>query len=152
MKTFVLIVSEKFPATHSRAGEETGFMDAIADWTKIHTIRANYELWEKRIAQIDSGSAELSIRAWEGKPYRSKQREVFKLDPGGVGIEKLTFPSNEFSVRFVNDKPCFATTEEIGKNDGLSFIDFYEWFKGYDLTKTMAIIHFSNFRYAGGVR
>jgi hypothetical protein len=36
---------------------------------------------------------------------------------------------------------------ELAKNDGLSENDFCEWFRKYDLSKPMAIIHFTNFRY-----
>ena len=39
---------------------------------KLHTIRANYPLWEKRIKDIQEGHAVLSVRQWSGKPYRSK--------------------------------------------------------------------------------
>ena len=35
----------------------------------------------------------------------------------------------------------------LAANDGLSFNDWYEWFKAYDLNKPLAIIHFSEFRY-----
>ena len=66
MKTFVLTVSRVFPKTHKRAGKQTWFVEKInqagmpvSDETimgkKIHTIRANYELWEKRAMQINDG-------------------------------------------------------------------------------------------------
>jgi hypothetical protein len=35
----------------------------------------------------------------------------------------------------------------LAKNDGLSLDDFKEWFKGYDLSKPLALIHFTKFRY-----
>ena len=47
MKTYVLTLSQNFPKTHKRAGEETNFVNKIFDGSKIHTIRSNYELWEK---------------------------------------------------------------------------------------------------------
>ena len=147
-KTYVLTISQVFPQTFplAKRGKPTGFIDKITKWEKIHTIRSNYELWAKRIAEINAGRAMLSVRVWEGKPYRSKQREVFTFD--SVGLEKLTFPNGEFSIRYVNDEHCFASADEIGRNDGLSFSDLYSWFKYYDLTNPMAIIHFSNFRYS----
>lgn len=146
-KTYVLIISEEFPQTHKRKGEPTYFVNKIGGlWEKIHTIRANYELWEKRIAEINAGRAVLSVRVWEGKPYRSKQREVFAFQ--SVGLEKFIFPINAFSPKYTKDQIGFMTVKELAKNDGLSFGDFEEWFKGYDLTKPMAIIHFSDFRYS----
>jgi len=36
---------------------------------------------------------------------------------------------------------------ELAKNDGLSYADFKDWFKGYDLSNPMVIIHFTKFRY-----
>lgn len=64
------------PVTHPRAGEETHFKDWLvgalyygATSRKIHTIRANFELWEKRFEDIYAGKACLSVRYWEGKPY-----------------------------------------------------------------------------------
>ena len=36
---------------------------------------------------------------------------------------------------------------DLAKNDGLSLDDFKAWFKSYDLSQPMAIIHFTSFRY-----
>ena len=35
----------------------------------------------------------------------------------------------------------------LAKNDGLSFNDWFYWFEKYDLSKPLAIIHFTKFRY-----
>ncbi|MBV5334209.1 MAG: hypothetical protein JZU49_00195 [Sulfuricurvum sp.] len=155
MKTFVLTVSTKFPKTHKRAGEETYFPFEIVTKNKLHTIRSNYELWKKRIEQIQKGEAILSIRYWSGKPYNSKQIEFYQLDKdSGIGVQKLELSFNE--------KPCYVYNSPYGvgwyrfvdekinilaENDGLSIEDFKEWFKGYDLSKPMAIIHFTPMRY-----
>lgn len=148
-KTYVLTISQAFPQTHKRKGEPTNFVDSIAYQDKIHTIRANYPLWEKRIAEVNAGRAILSVRVWEGKPYNSKQREVFAFE--GVGIEKLEFPTGSILTPCINNGSHMlirANLFKIAKHDGLCFDDFRAWFKGYDLTKPMAIIHFTNFRYA----
>lgn len=147
MKTFVLIVSQRFPQTHKRKGENTYFPGQILDGIKIHTIRANYDLWAKRIAMINKGEALLSVRHWSDKPYRSPQIEFDEYTT--VGIEKLTFKHGRFHHPLVNGE--FITdgmSPTFAKNDGLSFVDFNDWFRGYDLTKPMAIIHFTNFRYS----
>lgn len=39
------------------------------------------------------------------------------------------------------------TNEDLAHNDGLSTDDFKEWFRGYDLSQPLAIIHFTKFRY-----
>lgn len=137
--------------------ENCDFQFECAITKKLHTIRSNYEFWSKRISEIQKGNAILSIRYWSGKPYNSKQVETCQLDRNsGIGVQMLTFPS----VRLCegNATPLSAEVYEsfsykycdlsiIAKNDGLSLEDFKEWFKKYDLSKPMAIIHFTNFRY-----
>ncbi len=143
MKCYVLMISEKFPAKHKRAGEPTNFPAKMDCMSKVHTIRGNYELWRKRFDKIDKWEAYLSVRSWSGKPYKSSQVELFRFDKSdNIGIEKLRiYPT------WVEDN----TYIEIGilsQNDGLSFEDFSDWFKGYDGSKEMAIIHFTGFRYS----
>lgn len=151
MKTFVLTISQQFPKTHKRSGEETGFVNAIQSQNKIHTIRGNFELWSKRAEKINKGEAILSVRVWEGKPYNSKQREVFVFEK--IGIQKLYFEFNRLLEPFIssddseNGTQTYLSTHEVAKNDGLTFPDFKEWFKGYDLNEPMGIIHFTNFKY-----
>lgn len=160
MKTYVLTVSRHFPAKHPRAGRNTYFVAKICKAIglktgpgietmmppKIHTIRANYDLWAKRAEEINAGKAVLSIRYWSDKPYHSKQVEFCVLNR--IGVQKLTFSSQWFNSMLVDGKYCFADIEKsIANNDGLSFDDFQAWFKGYDLSKPMAIIHFTDFRY-----
>ena len=148
MKTYVLTLSRYFPKTHKRAGEQTHFVEMVENVThpllrcacgaKKHTIRQNFELWQKRISEIQKGNAILSIRYWSGKPYNSKQVEICQLNRfSGIGIEEVIFPCVENYSKII----------EIAKNDGLSIEDFEEWFKKYDFSKSLAIIHFTAFRY-----
>ena len=143
MKTYVLTVSQVFPKTHPRAGEPTYFPLSIKHYTKIHTIRGNYELWAKRFEKIEAGQAYLSVRVWEGAPYNSKQREIFRYDnTWGVGVEKLEFEKvGDYQL------PKLTDIITLAKNDGLAIEDFKSWFKGYDFSKPMAVIHFTDFRY-----
>ena len=57
-------------------------------------------------------------------------------------------------LEFVNGKLglprigiVYQRKNEIALNDGLSFEDWENWFKNYDLAQPMAIIHFTKFRY-----
>ena len=147
MKTYVITVSEKFPKTHKRAGQYTAFVQLIKDKMKLHTIRGNYDLWRKRFDEIEKGNAILSVRVWTDKPYKSKQKEVFRFDKSdGIGIEKLEFEK----ISIMRQTMGFNASVDIRKlcfNDGLTFYDFTNWFKGYDLSKPLAIIHFTDFRY-----
>ena len=144
MIKYVLMVSQSFPKTHSKAGQSTGFPLAIKHYDKIHTIRSNYDLWAKRFEKINAGKAMLSVRIWQGKPYASKQLEIFKYDyTHKIGIEKLEDPTN-FVFAPIEGKQI--NWDLIAKNDGLSFMDFQEWFKVRS-NSPMAIIHFTDFRY-----
>lgn len=168
MKTYVITLSKRFPTGHNRAGDLTFFHEALsnalhnteatltvddADDTsikiyerKIHTIRANYPLWAKRIAEVERGEACLSIRQWTGKPYRSKQVEIARLTKeDGIGIQRLEFVSGKLGLPRIGI--VYQRKNEIALNDGLSFDDWESWFKNYDLTQPMAIIHFTQFRY-----
>lgn len=171
-KIYVLMVSDYFPTKHPRAGEKTFFPEKIKYGIcrtdkficidckvnhpdmiqyKFHTCRANYVLWKKRIDEINAGCAILSIRRWSGKPYWSEQIEIVQLDDkSGIGIQKGLFIPEIKDVAIGNEekgKVCNISYQEIANNDGLSLEDFTAWFKRYDLSKPMAIIHFTDFRY-----
>ena len=74
MKTYVLILSQVFPADHPRAGEPTNFEEKVLCGLgkssgfepKIHTMRSNYQYWRDRFVLINKGDACLSIRKWSG--------------------------------------------------------------------------------------
>ena len=161
MKTYVITLSQVFPVTHSRKGEPTGFKDKFlaatkqsgGEWRKLHTIRANYELWKKRFEEIDAGRACLCIRQWSGKPYCSKQVEIARLTrEDGIGIQKLRIVKEKYRKSFyltffVDEKQMTDFSLLLAKNDGLNFGDWFNWFKNYNLTEPLAIIHFTKFRY-----
>lgn len=174
LKTYYLTLSQVFPSTHKRAGKPTNFRAAfnnalmcarcqkhpkgmcmgecVVGHIKRHTLRANYEFWAKRFEKIAAGEAVLSVREWVGKPYAkgSTQREIALLTrEDGIGIEKIWFDrANLYCPMVATDKFNFSQVPlHIANNDGLDFDDWFEWFKGYDLTKPMAIIHFTYFRY-----
>ncbi|MEE1096549.1 MAG: hypothetical protein UH084_08295 [Paludibacteraceae bacterium] len=161
MKTYVITLSQVFPTTHPKAGIPTGFQHklqtALNGWkdhsfTKLHTIRANYPLWAKRFEQIERGEACLSIRQWSGKPYASKQVEIARLTKeDGIGLQKFEVCNNHAGINLwmhfkIDDRPIMSIND-IPNNDGLSREDWVDWFKKYDLSKPMAIIHFTKFRY-----
>lgn len=155
------MLSKAFPSTHPRKGEPTRFFDKFLagqalsreGWLvdpKLHTIRANFPLWAKRIAEIQRGEAVLSVRQWLGAPYRSKQITIATLTAeDGVGLQQLT----DLDTNAYGFYPCVRVDKRnidkllVAQNDGLSLEDWLSWFKNYDHTKPLAIIHFTNFRY-----
>lgn len=151
MKKYIITLSKFFLKQHIRAGEETDFKDSFLKGKKVHTIRANYNLWEARIKEVQEGKAVLSIRQWSGLPYRSKQDEITELSKeDGVGIQKLTFNKDSNGEFFLEDFDIdgkYIDFDKLAANDGLLTEDWYRWFKKYDLSKPMAVIHFTSFRY-----
>lgn len=147
MKKYVLIISEFFPKNHKKSGQETNFGLSIKYYEKIHTIRQNYDLWEKRFRQIEQGKAVLSVRVWQGKPYKSEQLEIFQFNKShGIGIEQVLFDDYFYSC-LINEKRFALSSTPLVENDGLSHEDFEDWFKKADLSKPMAILHLTPFRY-----
>lgn len=167
MNTYVITLSKVFPSTHPRKGKETQFNarfqnalmcakcretkngmcmgECAVGGEKLHTIRANYELWASRFEQIAAGKACLSIRQWTGAPYRSKQVELARLTAeDGVGIQELKMIDLSRPTKINGHK---VELPDLAKNDGLEFNDWFNWFRGYDLSKPLAIIHFTKFRY-----
>ena len=167
-------VSVKFPVTHPRKGEDTYFAQKIMRnidckkcphelcdncglgdvWNKLHTIRGNYKLWAKRFEKINKGEAVLELYQWSGKPYKSKCVTICQLNKeDGIGLQALEL-SDTMITGLLKDNDVALTSKNgglslsiVAKNDGLSLKDFKAWFKGADLTKPMAIIHFTSFRY-----
>ena len=145
MKTYVLTLSKVFPKAHARAGEPTEFREKFLSSEKIHTIRASYSLWKKRIKEVQEGNAVLSIRQWTGMSYYSKQVEIARLTADdGVGIQKLEL-TNDPSECIIEDHRYSYVF--IAKNDGWGADDWITWFSCHVPSKPMAIIHFTKFRY-----
>lgn len=148
MTTYVLTISEFYPACHINAGLPTNFIDAVNSGTKKHTIRSNYPLWKKRFEKIRAGKAVLSLRVWTGKPYGkgSNQVEVRQYTSAdGIGIEKVSFVNCRLDMPITDSSIINADT--LAANDGLSPAAFVAWFMDQDLTEPKAIIHLTPFRY-----
>lgn len=159
MKTYVLTLSKTFPATHPRHGEPTEFLEKFLNGQtgtfgvqKLHTIRANYQLWEKRVKEVQNGKAVLSVRQWSGRPYASKQVTVATLTAAdGVGIQPLEIidyrKGHLYSIWEKGKYPYNVDPGKLALNDGLTPKDWLAWFKDYDCSQPLAIIHFTSFRY-----
>ena len=140
-----MLVSRYFGKESKQAGKPTNFVEKILDGSKKHTIRLNYQYWEKRFEEIKAGKAYLSLRYWLDAPYKSPQEELLKLTAeDGIGLQKISFPLGVF----IDDYDSDVKIKEIATNDGLSWDDFKAWFNGtLDAQADYAIIHFTSFRY-----
>ena len=159
IKTYNIMLSRVFPDTHPRAGEDTGFKPKVLTALnnlpcyrqKLHTIRANYPLWKKRFEEVERGEAVIKLRQWTDRPYRSKTVLIKTLTAkNGIGLQKLTMrmpDRGNLPFYVIDDCMFFSTANVLSKNDGLSLDDWQSWFKDYDWTQPLAIIHFTPFRY-----
>lgn len=133
MKTFVIMLSKVFPKGHRREGEPTGFKEKLLFGDKIHTIRSSYGLWKKRIEEVQKGDAIISVRQWEGLPYRSRQREIFRFTRfHEIGIERLSIWDLAHAGTIGSQ---IVELPFLAKNDGLGFNDFYSWFRKIHLQR-----------------
>lgn len=147
MKTYVLMLSKTFPATHPKAGQRTNFYNNILEVNKVHTIRKNYQFWKKRIDEVNKGNACISVREWIGKPRKSFQNELFELHKGEVEIQKIAKKIEGGILLEVNGETKPVAFAELAANDGLSMQDFEDWFSDGSFNEPCAIIHFTPFRY-----
>ncbi len=175
MKTHIIRLSNRFPKSHPRAGQPTYFVENLMfalrcpdcqngerqegefcrvcncrrniPGRKIHTLRANYDYWAPRIREVQEGRAVLRAEYWPEVPYRCKPAKIWTLTAAhGVGIQKVELAD----LGIVVIDGISHSEIEVAGNDGLSYADFVNWFKGYDLSKPLAMIHFTPFRYGNG--
>lgn len=76
---------------------------------------------------------------------KSRQNS-FEFKRHGCGKLALTF-LGQGVLFYPEGKLIPVEPELLAKNDGLSLEDWIEWFKSYDLSEPMAVIHFTSFRY-----
>jgi hypothetical protein len=106
-----IMCARTFPAYHPRAGQPTGFRQAILDGRKIHTLRQS--------AGTKRSGETVSLREWAGRPYGSRQVEFARCE-----IEVA-------SVSISNGLPDQFRVQEMARNDGFAdAADFCLWFSG----------------------
>lgn len=155
MKKQVVIIclSRMFPKTHRRAGAKTSFAHSFKDGTKIHTIRTGYERWRHNLDKVINGTYSVSLREWEGVPYRSPQKGISVLTD--VGYERISMqydPDTKNVKAVIAGIPYNGDVKDLAKNDGLKWEDFVDYFFGKGAHSSTLfqgiIIHFTKFRYA----
>jgi hypothetical protein len=109
-----IMCAKTYPAYHPKAGQPTGFRESILNGTKVHTLRES-------AGNRKSGET-ISLREWEGAPYRSKQAE---------------FAQCIIKVRFIvihGGLPGQPEIDSLSQSDGFADpVDFQHWFtKGND--------------------
>lgn len=124
-------------------------------YPKIHTCRASLKSWIEIIDKVKSGEFILELYYWSDRPYHKDENGIgmvvfATIDKDcGCGVQELLFEECNILAPIASEGHWYKglTLEELAQNDGLNPDDFKAWFKGYDLIKPMAIIHFTKFRY-----
>ena len=145
---YVLTLAKKFPAYHPLKGQPTNFKTKYLEGSKTHTIRKNFELWEKRIHRINAGKAILSVREWTNRPYYDGQTVIGELEKVGYQKVSVVCKKKEFQHMFIDGISVIMFENElpdIVKNDGFERQeDFMNWFpKSFD----GILMHFTNLKY-----
>lgn len=141
MSNRVTTFSTSFPSYHPKKGEPTLFVEKIlfglikdnypGCGTELlkseHVDIINFYNLEPKHHTIRAGSRfkagdYLLPRIWTGKPYRSKQ---FQFAPALEVKSVWDFYLDEHKWKLYGD----ADIETIAKNDGLSIVDFLDWFR-----------------------
>ena len=133
-----IMISRKFPKGHMNEGQRTRFVESILQGKKIHTIRGN--------AYRFSAGETVSLRVWDGQPYRSKQIEFAKVPIVRIEPLRLVRCSEGMRAYCGNRK---ISVFELVENDGLTVPQAISWFFGNKrLGEVFAsIIHFTDFTY-----
>lgn len=153
IKTYVITLSKNYMKGHPKAGQPTNFKEKFLSGEKIHTIRGNFPLWEKRIKEVQEGKAILSIREWIGVPYKEKQVVIKDLTcDDGVGIQPTYLDIHDSqdakNIRMLVNDQEIESINQVAANDGLSLIDFSKWFFPKQTgCFDGGVIHFTKYRY-----
>lgn len=115
----VIMIAERFLATHPRKGEPTFFRDKILTGIKKHTIRAG-KRW--KVGEW------ISFRTWSGRARKSSQVEFHQAQ-----VKKIfDIDIYETLEVFIDGKFYCNYSSELIKalagNDGLDEMDFKCWF------------------------
>ncbi len=146
-KLAVLMLSTAFMKGHSKAGKPTGFKAKLLAGTKLHTIRGNFEWWQRKAQKINAGEMELSIRQWSGKPYNSQQVEVARLSHLEVQRFEAAYGSTDPQPRVWIDGCEVADVEQVAHNDGLELAEWQEWFFKHTNHFEGVVLQFTSFKY-----
>jgi len=130
----VLTLSKTFPSYPPKRRQLTGFKEAYLNKTKLHTVRFGLHHDEDR-----------DIREWSGLPYKSPQE---KIDQTEVSNFHVMVSFDGLTLKVSRDKCIFfecsrlevafnlidSQSMRFAANDGLSVMDFFDWFVPYGKT------------------
>lgn len=144
----VITFSKTFPVYHPEKGNQTKFLEKI--WSGLLQIDRElyvdyltgearpdymshysaYEIFEPKYHTIRSGKRfkvgdQFSPRMWSAKPYASKQ---LIIAPSLTIKKTWSFEIKEHEVFLDGSRISGMDVSIIAQNDGLSFVNFMQWF------------------------
>lgn len=143
----VLMLSKVFTKEHRSAGKPTYFLEKMQAGTKLHTIRLNCDMWSRKAEQINAGEMVLSVRQWEGQPYKSQQVEVARLTQLHVQRIEAVFGATDTKPRVWIDGCEVTDVEQVAHNDGLELGDWVEFFFKNTNHFDGVVLQFTDFMY-----
>ena len=147
-KKVILMLGRQFPTGHPKQGQPTRFLDSIKEGSKIHTVRRMttvYNLWEKRMKDINSGQKYLSLREWTGRPYNSYQRELMQFDR--IGLQRIHIELSGTPFALIDHR--LVPIDILAQNDGMETEDFLAYMS-IGLKEPVfdgVVVHFTDYRY-----
>ena len=150
-KKITIMFSRMFPTTHSRRGEPTRFIEKVMLGEKIHLIRRQYDRWKHVADKCAETPYDIALCQWRATPRRSNHVQIGLMSTR-IGVQRISmqyFPETDSIIATVDGQDL--DTKIIAENEGLSLVDFKEWFFGKNRTEhdefNGCIIHFTDFRY-----
>ena len=144
--TVVVILSKDTFKEGKKTNKPSCFAKKVIAGQKVHTIRANFDYWAKKISRVKDTAGKLSVREWSAAPYRSPQNIILIVPASITGVQKLQLTrSREVVSHFIEGRAepfLKKRTEEytalvdgepiiletLAANDGLTVEEFKEWF------------------------
>ena len=123
-----IMCAKTFPVYHPKAGQLTRFKESILGGTKLHTLRNS--AGNRKTGDV------VSLREWEGMPYRSKQREFARCKIEVVPESIVNGTPDLYEIRNLarcdgfNDPRDFQHWFTKGKNEPINFEGVCIWFLG----------------------
>lgn len=143
--TVVVILSKDTFENGKKANKPSDFAEKVKTGRKLHTIRGNFEYWDKKIAKMKETGGVLSVRQWSAAPYRSPQEVIIEVPADKVGVQKLELTQEGLNISHTTESgesiasavvyDYYAQVDglpvtlfELAQNDGLTEKEFVAWF------------------------
>ena len=131
-----------------RAGVVTRFKEHVLDGTKHHAVLPNFDIWNRRMKEIEAGEAALEIAEYARSPISSVPFLRLTIEDG-IGLQLIKFRSDGM-VYEIDGMHSAGFNDLVPDNEGLPALYFRNWILHSEkLYEPFEIVHFGKFRYKG---